>query len=225
MQDFRIFPFNRKTHTGMNKKVMKRLLPSLLVCVVSMLAGCSINEEEYVDLRPRVDDSVIIHGIYEGEWSVNRQVVDTARMVVRANGEIEVRLPESYLLGLCIPEDTDEVIEPTNMTTSIEVYQQGYSETSQYMSVGSQTTQTIEAETFFVNCTFRATIDRKPFYISLLSKESATAVIQNTTGQWTLGIPIDCFFITNLVLSTHESKFVELPHTITIYYNTKRRIR
>ena len=223
----KIFVFSRliEKNTGMNKKIMKMLLPSLLVCVISMMAGCSVNDEEYVDLRPRISDDIVYNSIYEGEWSVNRQVVDTARMVVRDNGKIEVRLPERYLIGLCFTDNTDMAIETSNLASLIEVHEQGYSETSQYMSVGSQTTQTNEAETFFVNCTFMATIDRKPFYISLLSKENATAVIQNTTGQWTLGIPIDCFFITNLVLSTHESKFVELPHTITIYYNTKRRIR
>lgn len=223
----KIFVFSRliEKNTGMNKKIMKMLLPSLLVCVISMMAGCSVNDEEYVDLRPRISDDIVYNSIYEGEWSVNRQVVDTARMVVKESGEIQVRLPERYLLSLCFTDNTDMAIETSNLASLIEVHEQGYSETSQYMSVGSQTTQTNEAETFFVNCTFMATIDRKPFYISLLSKENATAVIQNTTGQWTLGIPIDCFFITNLVLSTHESKFVELPHTITIYYNTKRRIR
>ncbi|MBO7140411.1 MAG: hypothetical protein J6W19_07585 [Prevotella sp.] len=207
----------------MNKKIMKMLLPSLLVCMISMMAGCSVNDEEYVDLRPRIADSEVFY-IYEGEWSVNKQVVDTARMEVRANGKIEVRLPEHYLLSLCFPDETDMAIETSNSASLIEVHEQGYSETSQYMSIGSDMTQTNEAETFFINSSFMAAIDRTPYSIQLLSREYATAVIQNTTGQWTLSIPIDGFALTNLYLSTDESETVELPQTVTIYYNTKRRI-
>ena len=207
----------------MNKKIMKMLLPSLLVCMISMMAGCSVNDEEYVDLRPRIADSEVFY-IYEGEWSVNKQVVDTARMEVNANGEIQVRLPESYLLGLCFPEATNEVVEPSNVPSLVTVYQQGFSETSQYMSIGSEMTQNDIAERVFVNCSFLAGIGRTPYSIHLLSKELATAIIQNTTGQWTLSIPIDGFALTNLYLSTDESETVELPHTVTIYYNTKRRI-
>lgn len=85
-------------------------------------------------------------------------------------------------------------------------------------------TQTNEAETFFINSSFMAAIDRTPYSIQLLSREYATAVIQNTTGQWTLSIPIDGFLLTNLFLSSRETELVELPQTVTIYYNTKRRI-
>ena len=109
----------------MNKKIMKMLLPSLLVCMISMMAGCSVNDEEYVDLRPRIADSEVFY-IYDGEWSVNRQVVDTARMEVRANGKIEVRLPEHYLLSLCFPDKTDMAIETSNSASLIEVHEQGY---------------------------------------------------------------------------------------------------
>ena len=208
----------------MNKKIMKMLLPSLLVCMISMMVGCHVNDEEYVDLRPRIaDDSEIIYN-FDGEWSVNRQVVDTARMELRENGKIEVRLPEHYLLSLCFPDKTDMAIETSNSASLIEVHEQGYSETSQYMSIGSDMTQTNEAETFFINSSFMAAIDRTPYSIQLLSREYATAVIQNTTGQWTLSIPIDGFLLTNLFLSSRETELVELPQTVTIYYNTKRRI-
>ena len=222
----KIFVFSRliEKNTGMNKKIMKMLLPSLLVCVISMMAGCSVNDEEYVDLRPRISDDIVYNSIYEGEWSVNRQVVDTARMVVKESGEIQVRLPERYLIGLCFTDNTDMAIETSNLASLIEVHEQGYSETSQYMSIGSEKAQTNEAESFFVNCSFIATIDRTPYLIQLLSKEFATAVMQNTSGQWTLSIPIDSFILTNALLSAYKPEVVELPQTITIYYNTKTRI-
>ena len=208
----------------MNKKIMKMLLPSLLVCMISMMAGCSVNDEEYVDLRPRIADSEVFY-IYDGEWSVNKQVVDTARMELNANGEIQLRLPESYLLGLCFPEPTNEVVKPSNVPSLVKVYQQGFSETSQYMSLDYEMTQNDNAERIFVSCSFLASVGRTPYSIRLLSKELATAIIQNATGQWTLSIPIDGFVLTNLYLSsTDKSETVELPHTVTIYYNTKRRI-
>lgn len=211
----------------MKKKVTKWFLPTLLAYILAMTTGCGAgneDEESYVDLNNRLSDSPIVVGIFEGEWTVNKQVVDTALLVVSEYREIQVRLPESYLLGLCFPNGADAVIEPANLATLIEVHQQGYSETSQYMSAGYQTTQTIEAGVFFVNCSFMATIDGKPYSISLLSNEIATAMMQISTGQWTIGIPIDAFSVTNLALSTYKPELVKLPQTVTIYYNTKRRI-
>ena len=62
----KIFVFSRliEKYIGMMKKIMKMLLSSLLVCVTGMMVGCSINEEE-VNLRPRVEDSVIIQGLQQ----------------------------------------------------------------------------------------------------------------------------------------------------------------
>lgn len=209
------------------KREVKYGMAALLAAVLVTTAGCSTGGDEgtYADVSEQYSNDLSFgKAIYEGEWSVNKQVVDTARMEVNANGEIQVRLPESYLLGLCFPETTNEVVEPSNVPSLVKVYQQGFSETSQYMSIGSEMTQNDIAERVFVNCSFLATIGRTPYSIHLLSKELATAIIQNTTGQWTLSIPIDGFALTNLYLSSRETELVELPQTVTIYYNTKRRI-
>ena len=208
------------------KRAVKYGMAALLAAVLMTTAGCSNGGEDnaYADLRPRISDGNV-YGIYEGEWSVNKQVVDTARMELNANGEIQLRLPESYLLGLCFPEATNEVVKPSNVPSLVKVYQQGFSDTSQYMSLDYEMTQNDNAERIFVNCSFLASVGRTPYSIRLLSKELATAIIQNATGQWTLSIPIDGFVLTNLYLSsTDKSETVELPHTVTIYYNTKRRI-
>ena len=201
---------------------MKMLLPSLLVCVISMMAGCSVNDEEYVDLRPRVDDFMYVNGIFEGEWSVNKQVVDTARMVISENGEIEVRLPEDYLLGLCFPYG-NENNKSSNMTNLIEVYPLGYSEQSQYMAMNSNTQKDKDAKVYFNTCSFQATIGDELCSIDLLSYENATAVLQNATGQWTLGIPIDAFLIKNQQTGRGTKRELSIP--VTLYYNTTKRIR
>ena len=209
------------------KRTVKYGMAALLVAVVTTMVGCSTDgdDDAYIAFNdPNADALVYGKGIYEGEWSVNRQVVDTARMVVKESGEIQVRLPERYLLSLCFTDNTDITVITSNLASLIEVHEQGYSETSQYMSIGSEKAQTNEAESFFVNCSFIATIDRTPYLIQLLSKEFATAVMQNTSGQWTLSIPIDSFILTNALLSAYKPEVVELPQTITIYYNTKRRV-
>lgn len=209
------------------KRAVKYGMTALLAAVLITTAGCSKGDENaYADANPQHTNNLNVgKSIYEGEWSVNKQVVDTARMELNANGEIQLRLPESYLLGLCFPEATNEVVKPSNVPSLVKVYQQGFSDTSQYMSLDPEMTQNANAERIFVNCSFLASVGRTPYSIHLLSKELATAIIQNATGQWTLSIPIDGFVLTNLYLSsTDESETVELPHTVTIYYNTKRRI-
>lgn len=198
---------------------MKMLLPSLLVCMISMMAGCHVNDEEYVSLNPRLDDSEIIY-FYDGEWSVDRQVVDTARMELRENGKIEVRLPESYLLGLISHENAPAV--PANRPTTINIYQQGYSEQSQYMSFNSNAQKDMNEKICYSTSSFLATIGGEACIIGILSYENATAVIQNATGQWTLGIPIDVFMVTSL--QTGQSTEYRLPSPVMLYYNTKQRI-
>ena len=214
----------------MKKKVMKWFLPSLLVCLTGMMTGCSVKEEDaYIDLRHPMNDAMIISSIFDGEWTVNKLVVDTARLVVRANGVMEVRLPERYLLGLCFSQVAGEdttTIEPGNTPTLMDVYQQGYSETSIYMSFSPERLESGDAQRHYVNSHFIAAIDGKPYSIGLLSDEIATAVMQRTTGQWTIGIPINAFSVTNLALSTYEPEAVkQLPQPVTIYYNTTRRIK
>ena len=204
----------------MNKKIMKMLLPSLLVCMISMMVGCHVNDEEYVSLNPRIAyDSEIVY-YYDGEWSVDRQVVDTARMELRENGKIEVRLPESYLLGLISLENSPAV--PANRPTTIEISIQGYSEQSQYMSFNSKALKDKNEKISFSTSSFLATIGGETCIIEILSYENAAAVIQNNTGQWTLGIPIDAFLVTSQ--QTGQSTEYRLPSPVMLYYNTKQRI-
>lgn len=206
------------------KRTVKYEMAALLVVVLTTMVGCSTKGDDgaYMELPPSQAEALMYDtGIYDGEWTVNKQVVDTARLVVRTNGVIEVRLPESYLLELCFPDDVGNK-KSGNIANLIEVYQQGYSEQSQYMSFYSNTIKTDDAKNCFGTFSFQATIEDEPCSITLLSYENATAVMQTTTGQWTLGIPIDAFLVKNL--STAKSTERKLSIPVTLYYNTKRRI-
>ena len=207
---------------------MKKIgLPMLLTAIMSLTIACSTDDADAYSYTDKTTNYMADEegAIYEGEWTVNQQVVDTARLVV-ANNMLQLRLPEDYLFSTYIlPRITSEngAYEFDNDPIDIHVAPQGYSETSQYMSFSSETLQSNDSPRWYTPGSFLA-LGSTPYQILLLSKENATAVYQNTTGQWTLGIPIDGFLLTNLFLSTHQSELMELPITVTIYYNTKRRI-
>jgi hypothetical protein len=209
---------------------MKKIcLQALLTVVMPLIAACSVADEDSSEPTMSDNNNVAFSGIYEGEWTVNSQVVDTARLVVTDN-LMQLRLPEEYLLSTYIlPHLTDHTgsldYHLGSIPTGILIEPQGYSQMSQYMSFASPTIQESSTKRWYKSCSFYANIGGILYQIDLLSEVEATAVKQNTTGQWTLGIPIDGFLLTNLLLSTHESERIEQPYSFTIYYNTKRRIR
>lgn len=197
------------------------LLPSLLVCVTGMMVGCSVSDEEYVDLRPHADNSMIINSTFEGEWSVNKQVVDTARMVM--GDKVRVHLPEDYLLGLLLTnEEASTKAQPDHKPTEITLTEQGYSDNSIYLMFDSPKTEGSDGQLMFCSSSFGAVIGGAPCNVSLLSKENASAVMQQTSGQWTLAIPIDAIRVTDR--NTGQQRVVKMPIAFTLYYNTKRRL-
>lgn len=222
----------------MNRNVRKWWLRALAAAIIPLTVACRVGDADVYDAAPSFDNVVSTTGIYEGEWTVNKQVVDTARLVVTDN-VIQIRLPEKYLVSTYFLPVSDEKgdkeghdgadgpigsgvsydLHGTPMTAQVSA--QGYSEQSQYMSFTSGTMQDGGLLTRFNTCSFEITLNGLPYRIGLLSREYATAVLQNATGQWTLGIPIDGFLIKNL--TTGETKVQEISSTI-IYYNTKRKI-
>lgn len=218
-------------HINMNK-----LLRIWCLLSITLVTGCSVGDDAYyTELRGMNEgndyEAFMAEGTYEGEWTVNKQVVDTARLVVNKDMML-VRLPESYLLtyfyAFNLPVDSsgkpdhekmsEMTYVPQNTPIKILVSEQGYSEVSQYMTFKSAT----YSQSNYSVCSFDAIICGEHCRISLLSKENATAVLQNATGQWTLGIPIDAFLVMNL--DTDEQTIKELSNRVTIYYITRRRI-
>ncbi len=208
----------------MEKSVRKWLKMVLLTVFMPLAVACSAGDDADDSYLSEADmNSITSSGIYEGEWTVNRQVVDTARLVVAES--LRVRLPERYLLGLCFPGSKDKgeaAVEPLNVPTTIQVHAQGYSDQSQYMSFVSATTQATGTQFVFNTCSFDATVNGMPCRISLQSKENASAILQYGTTQWTLAIPVNSIVITNQ--ATGQTTRQELDVAVTLYYNTKKRI-
>lgn len=210
----------------MRKSIMKWGLSAFLAGIISLTTACSVagDSDDLGSMALEAND-MPDNGIYEGEWTVNKQVVDTAQLVVA--GTMRVRLPERYLLGLCFPDGKDKGasvnIEPRNAPATIQVYAQGYSEQSQYMTFASATTQAEGYQLLFNTCSFDATINGVLCHFSLLSRENASAILQYGTEQWTLAIPVNTVAIMNS--ATGQTTRQELSATVTLYYNTKKRIR
>ncbi len=207
----------------MKENIMKWLLSALLTAMTGLTAGCGTEgDADASSIAPSSDaysGTAYGRGVYEGEWTVNKQVVDTARIVV--NTAMRVRLPQSYLLGLCFPDKSATVVE-SNTPTTIWVYSEGYSEQSQYMAFESTMEQYDGTQRLYNTCSFEALVGGEKYRISLLSKENANAVFQNVTGQWTLGIPINSFLVKNM--ATGETTEKRLSITVSLYYNTKKRV-
>lgn len=207
--------------TSTMMKTMKRYgVAALVAAALTAVAGCQpgVGDDDTAGTYQQSDPAYNV-GVYEGEWSVNRQVVDTARMTVTGATTIHLRLPHDYLAGLCYPGATAEA---ANEPAVIKVREQGYSEQSLYMAFVSMQVA-FNTQLYFNTCSFEATVGNERWRVGLLSRENASAVQQIATGMWSLAIPIDGFQVTNLETGRTEERRLNTP-TI-LYYNTKGRVR
>ena len=193
-------------------------LTLMAIAMAATLTCCSEEDGAYDDKAYYMGDETTDKGIYDGEWTVNRQVVDTARLVV--SGPLRIRLPERYLLGLCF--DDPSGAKSSNTPIVILTQAQGYSELSSYNSFYSSAKNDGPINMRFNTCYFDATIGGDTCRVALMSAENATAVWQKDTDQWTLAIPIDVFVVFNLTTGQNTEK--TLASTQTLYYHTKKRI-
>jgi hypothetical protein len=207
----------------MNKLLKEWRIVTIVIVVMAVFASCSVGDDaDSPDANMKDSYNAISKEVflYEGEWTVNKQIVDTARLVV--NEAIQIRLPESYLLSLCFNHETVTTAPSDYNPITIRLLTQGYSDQSLYLVFSSVTAQTPDNQLLFNTCSFEASVNGTPYSISLLSKENASAIYRNGTGQWTLAIPVSAFLITDLSTGTSDTR--ELPVTTMIYYNTKQRI-
>lgn len=210
----------------------------LMACVLTacLLTACSVGDDK-LDKQLSVNDMVVgaYGAVFDGEWTVNKQVVDTARLEVL--DVLKVRLPEEYLVACCYPDKGESGTQPNSSVeyegqpAMIPYINQGYTSnvTFAYLSADKSGTNGMDSNDgangigLFNSASFTVTIDGVEYYIALLSEEMGTALYINDTGLWTIGIPISSFHIVNK--ETNERKVHTLPTPITIYYNAKKRIR
>lgn len=161
-------------------------------------------------------------GIYDGEWTVNKQVVDTARLEIGSS--LKLRLPEDYLTRLCFP-DKSGAESPQPQGKSIVVYPstQGYSEQMELYNFCYAIFDQKNGKRFYSIGYYYATITDVDYRIDLLSNDYGNAIFRLDTGLWTIAIPIRGFFISNTI--TNEEREQPLSQPVTIYYNAKTRIR
>lgn len=206
----------------MRRMVSKfRLMASLLTAC--MLAACSVGDSEEAALLNM--NEVVLDAVYEGEWTVNREVVDTARLEVTS--VLKVRLPEMYLGTSCLEREygssaTPHVIAYSGQPAVMSFRYQGYSDNATFNSLMVQE-GTYGAKSFFNQASFTVAIDGVSHRVDLLSSEPGNAVYRNDNGLWTIGFTVDGFCVTNLETSGEE---LRTPHnSIVLYYSAKKRIR
>lgn len=208
----------------------------LTACLLTacLLTACSDGDDR-LDKQSSAKDAadVVQSAVFEGEWTVNKQVVDTARLEV--SNVLKVRLPVEYLLTLFCPAyvelstQSKHYFEFEGQPVVIPYLSQGYTNDATFNHLvptskdGSDGRDSANGMTSLVtNAYFTVAIDGVAYRIDLLSEQAGTALYKNDTGLWTIGIPISYFYVTNT--ETNEGSLRQLPTPITIYYNSKKRI-
>ena len=210
---------------------------ALLTFFLPFLTGCAAgdgNDEGFTMANEAAEIGNWGQGIYDGEWTVNKQVVDTARLVVTS--KLSVRLPEEYLTSLCFQDDAsknsikespknsnmdgDAVAKPQGLPTDIRFSVQGYSEVAQFSSFSSSVVSS-DYETYYISGSYYVMIGSTLCCIDMLSMENGNIIYRADTGLWTIAITVSGFRITRL--DTGEQTESKLPAPVTLYYNAKEK--
>ena len=215
----------------MKRTVNTSWLMAILATGMLMLSACTVEDEEKSDVRSNIQATEAIGVSYNGEWTVDKQVVDTARL--KMTDVLTVRLPEAYLVSLCFSGLTEEygtdkatlstgtAIEPMGQPIKIVVKDQGYTNDAVFSDF-MNTAEKYDSTTLYRSAYFVVNVNGDNYVVELLSTENGNAVYRADTMGWTIAIPIDRFRITNV--KTLEERVKRLANPITLYYNTKERI-
>ena len=204
--------------------MMKRTYLLMLWAAGLLLTVACTNDSDMVGEQISLPDdysNTRSAGVYDGEWTVNKQVVDTARLEVFY--ELKLRLPEDYLTRLCFP-DKSGAESPQHKGTPMEarLLKSGY---TQQMELYSFLTMMKDSggKTLYGAGYYYVTIADTDYRIDLLCSESGNSIFRLDTLLWTIAIPVSGFLIVNT--ATNEEREQPLATPVTIYYNAKTRIR
>lgn len=204
--------------------MMKRTYLLILWAAGLLLTVACTNDSDMVGMEISLPDdysNTRSAGVYDGEWTVNKQVVDTARLEVFY--ELKLRLPEDYLTRLCFPDKSGaDSPQPKGIPMMVRPITQGY---SQQMALYAFLTMMKDngKKALYGSGYFYVTIHDTDYRIDLLCSESSSSVFRLDTQLWTIAIPVSGFLIVNT--ATNEEQEQSLSAPITIYYNAKTRIR
>lgn len=213
----KILLFLRYNRKSIDKK-MKQI--GLLFGLMALLTACSVGDAESVVKQNIVAESVQ-HALYDGEWTVNKQVVDTARLEVTE--ALKLRLPEDYLVTLCFPDKSGaSAPKSKGQPVVIQYRNQGYSTTATFSDFVT-TEKNFGGWVNFCQASFTVAIDDVDYRVDLLCDVTGSAIYRHDTGLWTISIPVGSFLVTNM--ETQQEEVHTLHTSLTIYYNATKRIR
>lgn len=198
------------------------LIASLLMAC--MLTACTVNDAEGVkDLGSYLD--VQYYDVYEGEWTINKELVDTARLEV--TDVLKIRLPEAYLGASCFEKEYVSSMKPFHIVYKgqpvvIPFKDQGYTNNATFNSISSAE-KSYNGTTLYHHASFTVTIDGVNHRVELLSEEPGSAIYRNDSGLWTIGFTVNKFCVKNM--ETYEEEVRTPNKPIVLYYNATKRIR
>ena len=196
-----------------------RKIHLLLVVTMTLLTvSCSQEEDQIRDLQAQIDGTKKFM-IYDGEWTVDKQVADTARLSIRNDlAAVMLEFPVIYLSNLFFQNEDSLIVTqwylyPLNLT------EQAFSEIGNYHII-------IPADRFgeseYIIGGFQVTKNHITKEVMLITNEMGNGIYRLDTGLWTISFTISSYYITNG--ATGESSLNPLPEPITLYYNAKKRI-
>ena len=191
----------------------------LLVMAMTLLTvSCSQEEDQIRDLQAQIDKTKKFM-IYDGEWTVDKQVADTARLSIRNDlAAVMLEFPVIYLSNLFFQNEDSLIVTqwylyPLNLT------EQAFSEIGNYHII-------IPADRFgeseYIIGGFQVTKNHITKEVMLITNEMGNGIYRLDTGLWTISFTISSYYISNG--ATGESSLNPLPEPITLYYNAKKRI-
>lgn len=196
-----------------------RKIHLLLVVTMTLLTvSCSQEEDQIKDLQAQIDGTKKFM-IYDGEWTVDKQVADTARLSIRNDlAAVMLEFPVIYLSNLFFQNEDSLIVTqwylyPLNLT------EQAFSEIGNYHII-------IPADRFgeseYIIGGFQVTKNHITKEVMLITNEMGNGIYRLDTGLWTISFTISSYYISNG--ATGESSLNPLPEPITLYYNAKKRI-
>ncbi|MBO4464942.1 MAG: hypothetical protein J5797_12220 [Prevotella sp.] len=207
------------------KAKMKTALMVLGMLSGCLLTACSVDDADSYDAHNGYISADYPFGaVYDGEWTVDKVVMDTARLEV--TNVLKLRLPEQYLGISCFERESASSLVHTfeyyGQPSVIRFKDQGYTDYASFNSLSS-TEKNYDGTLLFTQASFVVAVDGVDHRVDVLSNEPGNAVYRNDNGQWTIGFTVTAYNVTNL--ETHEEQ-VRAPHKpIPLYYSTKNRIR
>ena len=216
-------------------KRMTKPLAAGLLALMAALASCTtgsgsdLNDDLRSDLSSNGSSAPLAKSVFRGEWTVNRQVVDTARLAV--DSVLRLRLPEDYLAGLCrsaLPAlfTADRGGAPPTVTTAgqpvaIALHDLGYSADAVFCTFAS-TAADLGGTMYYRPAGFIMAIGDRSYRVELLSATGGTAVFRALQEAWTVAVTVEGVAVTSLD-SLHLTTG-RLAQSVTLFYNTKERL-